>query len=65
MNWRNLIKVVDGLYRIAIYLCVRVSISIKTAYIQNKCDTHVYNETIHIWGRLIFMIIQCLNVCIK
>ena len=65
MNWRNLIKVVDGLYRIAIYLCMRVSISIKTADVQNKCDTPVYNETIYIWGRLIFMIIQCLNVCIK
>ena len=65
VNWRNLIKVVDRLHRIAIYLCVCVSISIKTTYIQNKCDTPVYNETIYICGRLFFIIVKCLNVCIK
>ena len=49
MNWRNLVKVVDRLHRIAIYLCVRVSISIKTAYIQINV-THPFTMKLYIFG---------------
>ena len=57
MNWRNPIKVLIGLRRIAVYLCVRVSI--KTTYMQNKFD----NETIYIWTRLFFIYENSMSKC--